>query len=234
MLTGVSDPKSHLVAVGARVAEALPLVDALLAQSDPRHEVTVELTVAAGSRAVSAYRAMTPSGARVNYELRIPAQHATEYFAVLDPLIVDDALRRGPGLWYHERDGGLEVNVHDIQHTALDALTGLPEVPVEITVTEFPLANMNHGLVPAETDPMRAGVEWTAWWPPVPELGLPPHLKHAAVQLFVNSSGLWDLAPAEPGFRVYVVTGRRDGEETRAAHLAASAGLASPCPPERP
>jgi hypothetical protein len=79
------------------------------------------------------------------------------------------------------------------------------------------------GLIPTETDPMRAGVEWTAWWPPVPELGLPPHLKHAAVQLFVNSSGLWDLGPAEPGFHVYVVGAWNGG--ARATHLAAAAGL---------
>lgn len=166
MLTGVSNSESHLVAVGTRVAEALSLVDALLAQSDPRHDVTVEATVEAGSRAVPAYRAMTPSGAGVNYELRVPAEHTTEYFAVLDPLIIDDAMRRNPGLWHHDRDGGLEVNVHDIQHAALDALPGLPEVPVEITITKFPLANMNHALIPTETDPIRAGVEWTAWWPP--------------------------------------------------------------------
>jgi hypothetical protein len=219
----MSDSESHPVAAGARVAEALPLVDTLLAQSDPRHEVTVEVTVAAGSRAVPAYRAMTPPGAITGYELRIPAEHVAEYVAVLDPLIVDDAARRWPGLWIDEGDGGRCVNVHGTQPAALDALAGLPEVPVEITVAGIPRASMNHDLIPTEADPMRAGVEWTAWWPPVPELGLPPHLKHAAVQLFVNSSGLWDLGPAEPGFRVYVVGAWHGG--VRATHLATAAGL---------
>lgn len=219
----MSDSESHPVAAGARVAEALPLVEALLAQAVPRTEVTVAVTVVAGSHAVGAYRAMTPPGATTNYELHIPAQHVTEYVAVLDPLIVDDA-RRWPELGVDDGAGGRWLSVHGTEPAALDAFTGLPEVSVEITVTGIPRASMSRGLIPAETDPVRAGVEWGAWWPAVPELGLPPHSKHAAVYLFVNSSGLWELERAEPGFRLYVVTERNGG--ARAAHLAAAAGLA--------
>ena len=206
----MSDPEPHLVAVGARVAEALPLVDALLAQSDPRRKVTVEITVAGGSSVVPAYRA---PGVVANYELHIPAAHVDEYVAALDPgLVGERAVDDGAGGWW--------LSVHGGEDAVLDALGGLPEVPVEITLVDVPQADLR---LPVEADPVRAGVEWTAWWPPVPELGLGPHLKHAAVWLFVNSTGLWDLEPDKPGYRLYVVTGQRDA--ARAAHLAGSAGL---------
>ena len=211
----MSDAEYHPVAAGPAVARAWPLVDALLARSDPRAEMTAEVTVAGGSHAVSAYR--TPPGATAAYELHVPAGHGAEHDAALGSLA--DAVDDG--------EGGCWLTVPDVNPAVLDAL---PEVPVEMTVTGIPRAVLRHDLVPTEADAERAGVRWSAWWPPVPELGLGPHLKHAAVQLFVNCTGLWDLEPGPPGFRLYVVTGERD--HGRAAHLAAAAGLTVTGAPE--
>lgn len=215
----MSDPAAHLVATGPSVRAALPLVDALLAQSIPRDEETVEVTVAGASRVVGWYRAMTPPGAVANYELHIPAEHRDAYVAGLGPVLggTDRAVDDG--------HGGCWWSVHGTERAALDVLPGLPDVAVEITLTGIPRAGLRPDLVPTETDPLRAGVAWDAWWPAEPELDLGPRLKHAAVWLFVNSTELWELEPAGPGFRLYVVTGQRDG--ARAAHLAARVGLAS-------
>lgn len=43
---------------------------------------------------------------------------------------------------------------------------------------------------------MRASIEWSAFWPEVPEAGLRPHREHAAFCLLVNGTDPWDLAPA--------------------------------------
>lgn len=213
----MSDPAAHLVAAGPSVRVALPLVDALLAQGTPRDEETVEVTVAGASRVVDRYRAMTPPGAVANYELHIPAEHRDTYVAGLGPVL------GGTDRAVDDKHGGCWWSVHDTEPDALDRLPGLPEVAVEITVTGIPRAEPHRDLIPTEADPLRASVAWDAWWPAVPELDLGPQLKHAAVWLFVNSTGSWDLDPAEPGFRLYVVTGQRDG--ARAAHLATLAGI---------
>lgn len=213
----MSDAEYHPVAAGPRVADAMPLVDALLAQSNPLTEATVEVVVAGGSRVVPAYRAMTTFGVAATFDFHVPAEHVTTYDAALGPLFAGGSSGR------YDHEDGSDIRLRGTDPEALDAIAGLAEVPVEITVDDAPRATMSPDLIPRETTSLRAAVEWTAWWPAVPELDLGPHLKHAAVVLFVNCTRLWDLEPGDPGFRLYVAT--EWGGHARAAHLAAAVGL---------
>lgn len=214
----MSNAQYHLVATGARLADAMPLVARLRSLGDQGVESTVDIRVLTDSHAVPRYRASFPPDI-ANHELHIPAAHVAAFVAVLDPLITDQN-RRWPELGVLDDDGGRWLSVHRAE---LDTLSALPPVPVEIEAWELPEAAFDRALIPTEADhPVRASVEWSAFWPAVPEAGLRPHGKHAAVCLLVNGADPWDLPPAQ-GYRLYVVT--EDGGVRRAAHLAAAADL---------
>ncbi len=213
----MSNAQYHLVATGARVADAMPLVARLRSLGDPIAS-TVDVRVLTDSHAVPRYRALFPPDT-ANYELHIPAAHVAAFVDVLDPLIADKN-RRWPELGVEDGDGGRWLSVHRAE---LDTLPALPPVPVDIEAWELPETEFDRALIPTEADhPVRASIEWSAFWPAVPEAELRPHGKHAAVCLLVNGTDPWDLPPA-PGFRLYVVT--EDGGDRRAAHLTAAAGL---------
>jgi hypothetical protein len=217
----VSNGELHCVAAGHRMAEAIPLVGRLTGLSVPAAEIDADITVMTGSHSIPWYRRQPT--APTNYELHIPAEHVTAYLAVLDPLITDPA-RRWPDLGVDDGAGGRWLSVHGTEPEALAALAPLPSVPVEIAMHSPSFASFDWTLVPTERDhPVRASVEWRVSWPAVAALGLHPHTKHAAVCLFSNSVGTWDLDLGEPGYRLYVST--ETGGARRAAHLAAAAGL---------
>jgi hypothetical protein len=88
-------------------------------------------------------------------------------------------------------------------------------------------------IIPAAGGPEAAMVEWRLdRWPGVPGLDLLPDVKHAGIGLAVNCTGLWDLLPADPGYRLYVIT-RANADLGRHAELAAAAaGCTVIGPPE--
>lgn len=215
----MSNSQHHLVATGPRVADAAPLVDRLRSLGAPDVETTVDVRVLTDSHAVPRYRATLPDDV-TNYELHIPPAHVAAFVEVLDPLVTDEN-RRWPELGVLDGGGGRWLSV---RRAELDTLATLPPVPAEIEVWELPEAEFDPALVPTEADhPVRASIEWSAFWPGVREADLRPHGKHAAVCLVVNGADPWDVPPAAPGYRLYVVT--EDGGTRRAAHLAAAAGL---------
>jgi hypothetical protein len=211
----MSDDELHQVAAGPRVAAARPLVDRLLGLAAPGATVSVEITVMTTSDAIPRYRDLAPT----NHELHIPAEHLAAYLAALDPLI-QDPVRRWPELGVDDGAGGRWLSVHGTEPDAVAAVATLPPVPVNITAED--LSRFDWSLLPTERDhPTGAAVEWRLGWPAVADLG--PHYKHAAVCLFVNSDGSWDLEPGEPGYLLYIST--ETGGARRAEHLATAAGL---------
>jgi hypothetical protein len=214
----MSDPEYHLVATGTHVADAAPLVDRLRSLSDQDVEFTVDIWLQTDSHAIPRYR--FPPDVSLNHELHIPAEHVAAFVEVLDPLITDEN-RRSPELGVPDSEGGRWLSVHGAE---LETLPALPPVPVQIEVWELPAAAFDPATIPTEADhPVCASIEWSAFWPAVPDKGLRPHGKHAAVCLVVNGTNPWDLAPAAPGYRLYLVT--EWAGDRRAAHLAAAAGL---------
>lgn len=218
----MSDPEFHPVHTGARPADAAALVERLLAVAGRRGEVEIDLTVVTDTHAgLGRYLDLTRDGAEVVMELHT-AQN-TQVIAALDPLLPADHRRR-PGLGVDDGDGGTYLALFPADAAALAALADLPPVLDEVSVKGLPDAAFDWALVPAAGGE-RASVHWMVpGWPAVAELDLPPDVKHAGVELSVNAQGLWGVAPDDPGYRLYVVTGR--GEEARAAWVARQAGLA--------
>jgi hypothetical protein len=160
--------------------------------------VTVELQIDTDSHTAPRYLGLS-SVAQVSLEYLLPPDHARLIESLLE---VADRPRVGV-----PADEGVYLWVLPADVKALARLSALPAAPVSVHIDQLAPQDFQWDLVRRIGAAERAVVHWTdCWWAPVPEAGVPGDAKHAGVVVSVNSTGLWELAAAPAGFRVYLET----------------------------
>ncbi|TCC49716.1 hypothetical protein E0H75_15405 [Kribbella capetownensis] len=224
----MSNSAFHLIETGTRLADAAATVERLLDIAADRAQVQVELIVRTDSRAARRFLSLTRFGANVVLELHTSAETTSRFLDRLDPLIPADQ-RRGLDpdvpIGVSDGEGGFWLALSEEDTDAVGTLDQLPVVETEVSVDDLPLAQFDWSVIPPIGGPERTSVHWAVGcWPAVPELGLEPTAKHTGIELSVNATGLWDLAPAPPGYHLYVTTRDSDAAEAHGPVIAERVG----------
>jgi hypothetical protein len=205
----LSNSAYYPLQTGTDLAEAAETVRLLLGVNGAQEQVSVEVQIESDTHSAPRYFEVTSS---VQLECHLPAEHAR----LVEPLLVaTDRLRTGV-----QMDDWVDLWVLPTDVDALARLAELPPSPASVQLQGIAPVAFSWDLL---AGPERAIAEWTdCWWRPVPEAGLIGDNKHAGIVVTVNSSGLWDLAPAADGFQLYVET--REGRDDMAQWIASQVG----------